>query len=318
MSRSNGLAGSALKGRRLVLAAFESHSPDRVVSMAQAIFFELATDRHGSLTDFELGMQPPSHGLSAFGMRVVTPTRVATRPLKALRDMAEGFVPSSHPSLYLTCVEAELRACVAQMMEAHKEREEIVTNANRTYDDAVANLLFKGPLVKRLLASFWPMLLRLGLLSLLSAASIALFKANIAAAPLGTEIRASHGVLSLGLGVMLTLLLGYGQDQWKNFRITSLAHSRDVAMLAADKEEAARIYEACRALYHSVDRAWTDHAPGSAFKPQDSGTLRVLEGNLKRTLAKKLPRTPMDVAKEGGARLLLAVKSRLRAGGERG
>lgn len=213
----HGPAIRRLSGRELVLAAFDAHSPDRVTALAQSMFFEL-TDQPADRADIRAGDAQDS---------------MSRIPTGIVRDMRLRFQPTCHPFLFLACVEAELRACVAQMVEAHEERKMLIEDAQKAYDLAVTSSAIKAALVKKFIIAFWPVLLRFGVLSLLSAASVVVFKSS-GESSVSESIESNSGFINVAFGVLLTMMVGYGQDQIRAFAVVRLSRRRDRAVLDAE------------------------------------------------------------------------------------
>lgn len=314
------LVGIPLSGDRLAIAAFEAHSPDRVTSLAQSMFFEFADGREGHLASLDPRGETTIGGADDFGARV---------PTGLVRDLRLQFDSSSQPHLYLVCVEAELRACVAQMIKAHEQCKMHIDAAHAAYDLAATPQNIEGASwIRKFVVAFLPVLTRLTVLTLLSAAFIVVFKSS-SAASIWEVFDSKSGFLVVGLGILLTMMVGYGRDQVRALAVVRLSRERDRAVLAAEQEEAVRLYAACDALYCAVDRAWLAHAPPAAQRPDSTGTLLVLQGNRDRVLAKSLPRTQLDIARQGaggalrkvgrlGSRLLRAcIRTRSRSAATR-
>lgn len=224
----------------------------------------------GVLTPDSVGPLALSCLLAARGPNPVV-RKQGAHAVNQFQRLVSSYPPNTPEGLFLGRLERVAYAAAATMIEADREAEESIEQAQHDYENALLGASVKSQVYLGIVKWLVRVLLFMG-----AGFFLARFGLDLAASELNGAERARSQWLPYVAAFAIPVLIGVGQSLWRVYTAVNLVYQRDLRIAGARRTRRAKQKAAIRYAKEHARLAWEDFVGPDQSPPVDRPTLDLL------------------------------------------
>lgn len=224
----------------------------------------------GALTPDSVGPLALSCLLAARGPNPVV-RKQGAHAVNQFQRLVSSYPPNTAEGLFLGRLERVAYAAAATMIEADREAEDGIAQAQHDYENALLGSSIKSQVYMGIVKWLVRVLLFMG-----AGFFLARFGLDLAASELNETERVRSQWLPYVAAFAIPVLIGVGQSLWRVYSTVNLVYQRDLRIAAARRTRRSKQKAAIRYAKEHARLAWEDFVGPDQPVPADRPTLDLL------------------------------------------
>jgi hypothetical protein len=224
----------------------------------------------GALTPDSVGPLALSCLLAARGPNPVV-RKQGAHAVNQFQRLVSSYPPNTPEGLFLGRLERVAYAAAATMIEADREAEDTIAQAQHDYENALLGSSVKSQVYLGIVKWLVRVLLFMG-----AGFFLARLGLDLAASELSDTERVRAQWLPFVAAFAIPVLIGVGQSLWRVYTAVNLVYQRDLRIAAARRSRRSKQKAAIRYAKEHARLAWEDFVGPGQPVPADRPTLDLL------------------------------------------